>query len=251
VEWLIRYRGNDYANKYTKDIYAPNAFSSSVLVYSVEKQVNMKLEKEKYVPTEKMTAGEAIDLWLKSKLPAGYSTDPEVRLSIPFQWKSLPVKDILIIGHPDAVDILKRNLLEFKTSYDANASPKIADYQVAQAAFYWLVIKKLTAAPQDLAEFNKITPDTSNISQAIVNSLKGVGIDCDCRVVKIWSNGKEGGTSEWTLQPQEKERFAMQTIDNALAAASKLDVEYQRFTELNKSVADRIRAMWDATKAAQ
>ena len=248
VEWLIKFRGHDYANKYTKDIYAPNAFSASTLAYSVDKQVNIKLEREKVVPTEKMTAGEAMDLWLKSKLPPGYSIDPEIRLSIPFAWKNLPVKDVVIIGHPDAVDILKRNLLEFKTSFDAYANNKIHDYQIRQVAWYWLVIKKLTAAPQDLNQFNSLTPDTPNISKAIVESLRGVGIDCDARVTKIWSNGNEGGTTEWTLKPEEKEMYAAQMIDNAIAAAIKLDKEYQNYVELDKIVLDRIRAMWDAAK---
>jgi len=197
-DWLlyqIRRRGNDYSEKFTADIFLPNHFSSSTLTYSLEKQVAMKFGL-KEPSNEKEIAGQALHAWLQSKLSGTYTCDTEVRYRIPFQWKSIPYDEIVIIGHFDAASLIDKNLLEYKTSFGKDANGRIHEYQLRQVAFYWLALKEKT------------------------------GIDVDCRVVKIWSNGNEGGVTEHTLTPDEKAIYSTSLIDRAILCAQKLDDLY-------------------------
>jgi len=200
VEYVLKYsKKADYQNKYTKDILLPNAFSSSTLAYSVDKQIKTKIgEAEPFFKETSILIGDAIHDYLQSRLSSSYVKNDEFRYRIPFEWKSLESKEIIVISHPDSWSAREMNLIEYKTSVGLGASGHIAEYMLRQVAFYWLIIKEQ------------------------------IGIDVDARVVKIWGDetGMKLGITEHTLKPDEKIMYSKEMVARAIEAATDLDKIY-------------------------
>lgn len=175
-----------------------------MLSFSVTKQVNAKLGlKEKIPNTKAMFLGAAVHSHLQSELSEDFIKEREIWFSIPYAWKNLGFKEILISGHPDNYSIKKRSLIEYKTSLSDEADGDIHDHMKRQVAFYWLVLNRET------------------------------GFDFSTRVVKLWlktvgmgPTGKpiqELQTSEWIATAEEKIKYSTEMVQRALEAASKLD----------------------------
>lgn len=197
VEWLLKYRKKEYGEKFTRDIYKPNAFSSSTLAYSIDKQIKWKMGEpaEERTPEDegKMLVGEAIHAYLQSKLSKTFICDHELRVELPFEWRSMPKeKTILIICHPDAYSLEERQLIDFKTSFGAKSSPYISESMKRQVALYWWRLNEM------------------------------MHIDCDMRITKLWNEG----VNEWTAKPDEKVDYSKEMMDRAFDCATRLDAEY-------------------------
>jgi plasmid maintenance system killer protein len=205
VEWvesMLKFgKQNSYADKYTHDIFLPNAFSSSTLAFSIDKQVNMKLGiKEEFKKEAGMIVGEAVHEYLQGHLSDTYVINKEQRYIIPFEWKSLTAKDIIVISHPDAYSLDDRSLLELKTSMGKDANGRIGEHMKRQACFYWKIIQEKT------------------------------GIDCDTRIVKIFADElmMKLGIVGWTALPDDKIIYSQDMINRAIETANILDVIYEK-----------------------
>ena len=203
VEWaenILKFsKQNDYAMKYTRDIFLPNAFSSSTLAFSIDKQVNMKLgKKEEFRKEAGMIVGEAVHEYLQGKLSQDFVINKEHRYLVPFDWKSLTAREIIIICHPDSYSLEQRSLLELKTSFGKDAHGNIGEHAKRQACFYWRLISEKT------------------------------GTDCDVRIIKIFGDEEmmKLGITGWTARPEEKLIYSDDMINRAIETAKLLDVIY-------------------------
>ena len=159
----------------------------------------MKLgKKEEFRKEAGMIVGEAVHEYLQSKLSQGFVINKEQRYVIPFEWKSLTAKEIIVICHPDAYSLEDKSLLEIKTSFGEKANGSIGEYMKRQACFYWRLIDDKT------------------------------GVDCDVRIDKIWGDEKmmKLGITGWTAMPEEKIIYSDDMINRAIETAKLLDVIY-------------------------
>lgn len=200
VDWLVS--GHPINKKFGRQTYQTNAFSSSVLAFSIAKQVDSKLGLREKMPNDKaMFMGSAVHALLQAELDKSFIKEREIWFSIPYAWKNLNFKEILISGHPDAHN--QKSIIEYKTSFSDEADGEIRDYMRRQACLYWLILNRET------------------------------GIDYQVKVVKVWleitgvdPTGKpiqKISTTEWIATAEDKIKYSTEMIQRALEAATKLD----------------------------
>lgn len=182
-----------YESQYP-DINQYNVFSISKLSFDPQEQIDWKKgwrSKSHIWANIRMAVGRIIHKHIQKGLAK--SNEPnefwifehEVRLSLPYDWKTKPYKEIILMGHIDALNIIENEILEIKTSANSDA---ISEYHKIQAATYWFILKTHFA------------------------------IDCRVVIVKINSD-----VILYELTNEDKVKYSAELINRAYQTAKELD----------------------------
>jgi len=147
-------RGNDgtsYEAMYPiiNELYV---FSISSVAYKTDKQVDWKMgrkdgayilpkpEGAEEVINTTMFDGRAIHEFIQKRFvekSEHWRTEIEVRLHIPYNWKNIDSREILLIGHCDLINVVSGEIMELKSSH---RSDSITHYHELQAGTYSRII---------------------------------------------------------------------------------------------------------------